>query len=88
MPSVALDIAPSRERSDRTTRATGIGPAGGNDVLRLSQLLAPATRIPLVKTIGDEMTRFLTVVASDNSIDPKALQLGNGTFAELVARIA
>lgn len=59
-----------------------------NDVLRLSQLLAPTTRIPLDKKIGDDMARFLTVVASDNSIDPKSLQLGNVTVAELVARIA
>lgn len=59
-----------------------------NDVLRLSQLLAPATRIPLDKTISDDMTRFLTAIGSDNSIDPKALQLGNVTIAELVARIA
>ena len=59
-----------------------------NDVLRLSQLLAPATRIPLAEKIGDDMARFLTAMASDNSIDPKALQLGNVTVAELVARIA
>lgn len=59
-----------------------------NDVLRLSQLLAPATRIPLVEKIGADMTRFLTAVAADNSIDPKALQLGNATVAALVARIA
>ena len=59
-----------------------------NDVLRLSQLLAPATRIPLAAKIGDDMARFLTAMASDNSIDPKALQLGNVTVAELVARIA
>lgn len=59
-----------------------------NDVLRLSQLLAPATRIPLDKKISDDMTRFLTAIGSDNSIDPKALQLGNVTIAELVTRIA
>lgn len=59
-----------------------------NDVLRLSQLLAPATRIPLVEKIGADMTRFLTAVAADHSIDPKALQLGNATVAALVARIA
>lgn len=34
------------------------------------------------------MTQFLTVVASDASIEPKALQLGNVTVSELVARIA
>ena len=59
-----------------------------NDVLRRSQLLAPATRIPLAQRIGDDLTRFLTAMVSDNSIDPKALRLGNVTVAELVARIA
>jgi len=59
-----------------------------NDVLRLSQLLAPATRIPVDKKIGDDMTRFLVAVAADTSIDPRALQLGNVAVAELVARIA
>ena len=59
-----------------------------NDVLRLSQLLAPATRILLDKKIGDDMARFLTTVGADTTIDPKALQLGNVAVAELVARIA
>jgi hypothetical protein len=59
-----------------------------NDVLRLSQLLAPATRIPLAPKIGDDLTQFLVAVASDTSIDPKALQLGNVTVADLVVRIA
>lgn len=59
-----------------------------NDVLRLSQLLAPATRISLDKKIAVDMLRFLTAVASDTSIDPKVLQLGNVTVADLVTRIA
>lgn len=59
-----------------------------NDVLRLSRLLAPATRIPVDKKIGDDMTRFLVAVAANASIDPKALQLGNVAVTELVARIA
>jgi len=59
-----------------------------NDVLRLSQLLAPATRIALAKKISDDLTRFLLAVAADKSIDPKALQIGNATVAELTARIA
>lgn len=59
-----------------------------NDVLRLSQLLAPATRIPLDKKISEDMTQFLTMVVSDTSIEPKALQLGNVSVSELVARIA
>ena len=59
-----------------------------NDVLRLSQLLAPATRISVDKKIGDDMMRFLIAVAADTSIDPKTLQLGNVAVAELVTRIA
>jgi len=59
-----------------------------NDVLRLSQLLAPATRIALDPKIGDDMVRFLTAVVADTTIDPKALQLGGATLRELVGRIA
>lgn len=59
-----------------------------NDVLRLSQLLAPATRIAVDERISADMTQFLVAVAADTSIDPKTLQLGNVAVAELVARIA
>ncbi len=59
-----------------------------NDVLRLAQLLTPATRIPLAQKIADDMSRFLDAVVSDTSIDPKALQLGSVTVTELVGRIA
>lgn len=59
-----------------------------NDVLRLSQLLTPVTRIALDQKIGDDMRRFLVAVAADTSIDPKALKLGNLAMAELLARIA
>lgn len=59
-----------------------------NDVLRLSQLLAPTTRIPLDPRIGSDLARFLAEVAADTSIDPQALQLGKVSVAELVARIA
>ena len=59
-----------------------------NDALRLSQLLAPATRITIGGKIAEDMTRFLALVAVDSAIDPKALQLGNVTVTELVERIA
>lgn len=59
-----------------------------NDVLRLSQLLAPATRIAIDQKIGADMKRFLVTVAADTSINPKTLQLGDVTVAELVVRIA
>ncbi len=59
-----------------------------NDVLRLTQLLAPTTRIAVHPKIGADMARFIDAVAADQSIDPKALQLGNVTVADLVARMA
>ena len=59
-----------------------------NDVLRLSQLLTPATRVSVDKKIGDDIARFLVDIAADTSIDPKALQLGNVTVSDLVGRIA
>jgi hypothetical protein len=59
-----------------------------NDVLRLAQLLAPATRIPLAEKIAEDMSRFLNALASDTSVDPKSLQLGKVTVAEIVDRIA
>ncbi len=59
-----------------------------NDVLRLSQLLTPATRIPLAPRIAADLARFLAAVAADTSIDPQALQLGKVGVAERVARIA
>lgn len=58
------------------------------DVLRLAQLLAPATRISLTKTIADDMSRFLKVLASNTSVDPKSLQLGNVTVVDIAQRIA
>jgi len=59
-----------------------------NDVLRLSQLLTPATRIPLNPRIGNDLRHFLDRMTQDTSIDPKVLQLGDVTVAELAMRIA
>lgn len=59
-----------------------------NDVLRLSQLLAPATRIPLEPKIANDLRRFLEQMTNDASIDPKTLQLGDVTVVQLAARIA
>ncbi len=58
------------------------------DVLRLAQLLAPTTRIPLTRKIADDMSRFLIALASNTSVDPKSLQLGNVTVADIAQRIA
>lgn len=59
-----------------------------NDVLRLSQLLAPATRIALDAKIADDMRRFLDAAAADASLDPKALGIGRATLADLLGRVA
>ncbi len=59
-----------------------------NDVLRLAQLLAPATRIPIVQRISEHMIRFLTALPLDTSINPKTLQLGDITVASIAERIA
>lgn len=59
-----------------------------NDVLRLSQLLAPTTRILLDAKIADDMRRFLNAAAADASLDPKALGLGRATLADLLDRVA
>lgn len=59
-----------------------------NDVLRLSQLLAPSTRIPLEAKIADDMKRFIAAARKDDSLDPKALGLGHLPVADFLARIA
>jgi len=59
-----------------------------NDVLRLSQLLTPATRIPLVAKIAEDMARFLSALAMEVSVDPKSLRLGNVGVADIAKRIA
>lgn len=58
-----------------------------NDVMRLSQLLAPETRIPVAARIAEDLNRFLDGIEADRSIDPKSIKLNN-TVAEIVERIA
>ncbi len=59
-----------------------------NDVLRLSQLLAPDTRIPVVERIAQDLNRFLDAIEADRSIDPKSLKINSsvGESAERIAR--
>jgi hypothetical protein len=57
-----------------------------NDVLRLSQLLAPDTRIPAAGKIVADLRRFLDGILTEGEINPGALGL-KGTLAELVERI-
>jgi hypothetical protein len=58
-----------------------------NDVMRLSQLLAPEIRIPVAARIAEDLNRFLDGIEADRSIDPKSIKLNN-TVAEIAGRIA
>jgi hypothetical protein len=58
-----------------------------NDVLRLSQLLAPDVRIAIAPRIAEDLARFLGGIEADRSIDPKAIKI-NSTVAEISERIA
>lgn len=46
-----------------------------NDVIRLSQLLAPKVRVPLAAKIADDLNRFLDGLAADRSFDPRSLKM-------------
>ncbi|MFO1317634.1 MAG: hypothetical protein U1F58_18730 [Burkholderiales bacterium] len=58
-----------------------------NDVLRLSQLLAPDTRIPVAERIAQDVNRFLDAIETDRSIDLKSLKI-NSSVGEIAERIA
>jgi hypothetical protein len=59
-----------------------------NDVLRLSQLLAPDTRVALPGQVAADLSRFLDALRADDSVDPKSLKLGDVTRETLAQRIA
>jgi hypothetical protein len=58
----------------------------GNDVLRLSQMLAPDSRIKVAAKIAEDLDRFLGSLITDGSYDPKSVGV-NVNLAELVGRI-
>ena len=58
-----------------------------NDVLRLSQLLAPASRIPVPEAVATDLQAFLLAIAGDATLDPKALGIPS-PLPTLVERIA
>lgn len=58
-----------------------------NDVMRLSQLLAPEARIPVGARIAEDLNRFLDGIEADRSIDPKSIKINN-SVAEIIERIA
>jgi len=58
-----------------------------NDLLRLSELLAPDVRIEVASTIAQHLNRSLDGIEADRTIDPKSLGI-NSSVAEMVERIA
>ena len=81
-----LDLSTRREQGEQVDARSIRKHA--NDILRLSQLLTPSTRIPLEAKIADDMKRFLDAAAADDSLDPKALGLGRTTLTDFLGRIA
>jgi hypothetical protein len=58
----------------------------GNDVVRLSQLLAPAQRVELPWKVHAHLSDFLAHLGEDSSIDPKSLGIP-ATIGEIVDQI-
>lgn len=58
-----------------------------NDVLRLSQLLAPTSTIPVSERISNDMHTFLTGIAADGSLNTKSLGI-KPTVAEISERLS
>ena len=56
-------------------------------MLRLSQLLAPDTRLPVAEKIAQDLNRFLDAIETDRSIDPKSLNI-NSSVGKIAERIA
>lgn len=58
-----------------------------NDVIRLSQLLSPESRIPTPGKIGEDLSRFLQELTADETYTTKSFGLDT-PLAEVVSRIA
>jgi hypothetical protein len=58
-----------------------------NDVIRLSQLLAPDVRVPVAAKIADDLNRFLDGLAADRSFEPRSLKI-TSTVEVIIERIA
>ncbi len=58
-----------------------------NDVIRLSQLLSPDSRIPTTPKIAEDLERFLKGVTADETYSPKSLGL-DAPLSQIAERIA
>ena len=58
----------------------------GNDVLRLSQLLAPDMEVELVRRISDDLDNFVAGLIADGNYDPSVHGI-DASLAEIVDRL-
>lgn len=58
-----------------------------NDILRLYQLLTPKTRIPLSVNIKYDLKKFVSHIASSESVNMKSLGLKHLNFPEVVTNL-
>lgn len=59
-----------------------------HDVIRLSQLMTPATRIALPEPLQVDLKRFIEMLIRDGATDPKALGFRNLTLEDVAGRLA
>lgn len=57
-----------------------------NDVIRLSQLLTPDSRIPLATRVAEDLGGFLDGLAADGSYNPRSIEI-DLKLAEIIDRI-
>jgi hypothetical protein len=82
--SAWLDLSARKER-DENVDSKAVS-KHRNDVVRLSQLLAPAQRVNLVPKIYEHLSRFLARLDDDASVDSKSLGVSS-TMKEIINRI-
>ncbi len=82
--SAWLDLSARRERGEKVdSKAVN---KHRNDVVHLSQLLAPAKRVKLAPKIYEHLSQFLARLDADASFDPKSVGVAN-TRKEIISRI-
>lgn len=59
-----------------------------NDVIRLSQLIIPSTRVALPEQIKEDLQQFISTVVSDGTADPKALGFRTLSLEDITNRLS
>jgi hypothetical protein len=80
-----LDLTERKEKGEKIDAKSVRKHA--NDVIRLSQLLAPEPTIQIAANIFEDMTRFLDGLRADGSYNPKSVEI-NVSLSDLTERIA